>query len=430
MKTGKPLAFILLAFVIGATVSQGSFAFADDSATNPFRAIWDAIGELQFKTESLQAQIDELKSQQGTVSAGQTVTKNSEASLAIDVTAGQSGQTLLTLIARNAGPDNAVGVKMTAFYQRSLFQVNFVQGAECSDGSRGIIECYLGTIVAGSESRVVIDATPITLGQQAIVTADLSSITSDSNLANNHAEAVFVTSVAPVVQPEQPPVLQPSAETIQLDKPEYLIGETVTVSGNVGSVNTVQQLQMQVSFTDGTPYNSETIAVAPDGSYQYQFSIGGDNPDLGMYRIVASYEGRSIEVVFNVVAGQAPEEQPTETQEEQVEEQQPSEEPPSEEGTEQQPSEEGTTEQTQEAAEQSPESSEQDETSQQDSGEANSDQGESGTGTGESSDETSGEDTSGGDAGSSETGNGSDSGSGGDTGGSDAGSSGGESGTG
>lgn len=199
----KPLAFVLLAFVIGATVSQGSFAFADDSATNPFRAIWDAIGELQVKTESLQAQIDDLKSQQGTTVAAQTVTKNSEVSLAIDVAGGDDGQTLITLVVANAGPDSAVGVKLTTFYETSLLRVNFIDGAECSDGSRGIIECYLGTITEDSESRVVIDATPVVLEQRAIVTADISSITDDSDLSNNHAESVFVTSFTPIVQPSQ-----------------------------------------------------------------------------------------------------------------------------------------------------------------------------------------------------------------------------------
>jgi len=199
----KPLAFVLLAFVIGATVSQGSFAFADDSATNPFRAIWDAIGELQVKTESLQAQIDDLKSQQGTVVSAQTITKSSEVSLDIDISGGDGGQTLITLVAANAGPDSAVGVKLTTFYETPLLRVNFIDGAECSDGSRGIIECYLGTITEDSEARVVIDADPILLEQRAIVTADISSITDDSDLGNNHAESVFVTSFNPVVQPSQ-----------------------------------------------------------------------------------------------------------------------------------------------------------------------------------------------------------------------------------
>lgn len=278
MKAGKPVAFILLAFVIGATVSQGSFAFADDSSTNPFRAIWDAIGELQVKTESLQAQIDDLRSQQGTTVSAQAITKNSESSLAVEVTPGQSGQTLVTLIVRNAGPDSAVGVKLTTFYQTSLFQINFVQGAECSDGSRGIIECYLGTIVAGSEARVIVDATPIIIGQQAIITADLSSITTDANLANNHAEAVFVTAITPITQPapapaapsgggsatEQAPVEQPSAEE---------------QSGEEGSQETEQSSEQTEEGTTGE--ESADSGAAGDQSETSSESGGESSADEG-----------------------------------------------------------------------------------------------------------------------------------------------------
>jgi hypothetical protein len=204
---GKPMGFVLLAFVIGATISQGSFAFADDSATNPFRAIWEAIGELQVKTDSLQAQIDDLKSQQGiTTTVAQTITKTSDGSVAIEIGGGDSGQTIITLITHNAGPDNSVGTKLTVFYQRSLLQLNFVEGADCTDGSRGIIECYIGTLQAGSETRITIDATPISLGQQAIITADYSSLTRDSNPADNHAEAAFITAIAPVAQTAQTPL--------------------------------------------------------------------------------------------------------------------------------------------------------------------------------------------------------------------------------
>lgn len=288
MKAGKPLAFILLAFVIGATVSQGSFAFADDSSTNPFRAIWDAIGELQFKTESLQAQIDELKSQQGTVSAAQTVTKNSEASLAIDVTAGQSGQTLMTLIVRNAGPDSAVGVKLTTFYQRSLFQVNFVQGAECSDGSRGIIECYLGTVVAGSEARVVVDATPISIGQQAIITADLSSITTDLNLVNNHAEAVFVTSVAPVAQPAPSPApsevpAAPTEQSSEQSAPEQTEGEQISEeqSGEQASEQQPTEEQSTEQPSEQISESSEQAGTGEESSSEASGEQGEGGADSG-----------------------------------------------------------------------------------------------------------------------------------------------------
>lgn len=297
---GKPMGFVLLAFVIGATISQASFAFADDSATNPFRAIWDAIGDLQAKTESLQSQIDELKTQPGTTTAvSQIVTKTSDSSLAIEVAGGQSGQTLVTFIVRNSGPDNAVGTKLTAFYQPSLFQINFVQGADCSDGSRGIIECYLGTLTSGSEARVTIDATPVSLGQQAIITADLSSITRDTKPVDNHAEAVFVTSTAPVVeqQPQQPEIQQPGL-TVQTDKASYLLGEQVILSGNVSQPVEGLPVIIQVFNPNGAAYSFAQVNVTSSGSYSYTFAIGGDLGPSGQYRILASYGSATAETTL------------------------------------------------------------------------------------------------------------------------------------
>lgn len=205
VKSSRPLAFVVLAFVLGSTISQGSFAFADDSSTNPFRAIWEAISELQTRTDSLQAQINDIKASRTTVTAEPGVSRISEPAVAIQVGSGQSGQTTIEVIASNSGPENAVGVKLSTYYQTSLFSVNSIQGGECTDHARGIIECYLGTLDVGSEARITIDATPAALGQQAIITGDISSITEDANPANNHAEAAFITSVAPVAIP---PVVQ------------------------------------------------------------------------------------------------------------------------------------------------------------------------------------------------------------------------------
>ena len=229
MKASRPLAFVVLAFAVGATISQASFAFADDSSTNPFRAIWDAIGELQTRTDSLQSQIDDLKeirkSNSNTAAEPVAASRISEPSVAIEVGSGQSGQTVIQVIARNAGPENAVGVKLSTYYQTSLFSVNFIQGAECTDQARGIIECYLGTLDVGSEARIAVDATPSALGQQAMITTDISSITEDANPANNHAEAVFITSEAPVVitpptaQPEQIPAEQIPQEQVPPQQP-------------------------------------------------------------------------------------------------------------------------------------------------------------------------------------------------------------------
>lgn len=227
VKAGRPLAFIVLAFIVGATISQASFAFADDSAANPFRAIWDAIAELQVKTDSLQSQIDDLREQRGASPAAgadgtAALARIADPSIAIEASSGsQPGQTLVQVIGRNSGPENAVGVKLTLYYQTSLFTVNSIQGATgCTDGSRGIIECYLGTIDTGSEARIIVDATPFVLGQQAIFSADISSITEDANPANNHAEAAFITSEAPAPVPQEqtPPPQQPEVQQEQQEE--------------------------------------------------------------------------------------------------------------------------------------------------------------------------------------------------------------------
>jgi hypothetical protein len=203
VKIGRPIAFVVLAFMIGAIISQGSFAFADDSATNPFRAIWEAIGELQTRTDSLQAQIDDIKTNGVAASEEQPDAKVSETSLVIDIGSGDLGQTVIDIVATNTGPESAVGVKVLTYYQMSLLDVYFIDGAQCTDQARGIIECYIGTIESGGAAQITIDATPLQLGEQAIITSDVSSITEDSDPANNHAEAVFITSEAPVALPPQ-----------------------------------------------------------------------------------------------------------------------------------------------------------------------------------------------------------------------------------
>ncbi len=290
---GKPMGFVLLAFVIGATISQGSFAFADDSATNPFRAIWDAIGELQVKTDSLQAQIDDLKTQGTTVTTTQVV-KTSDGSLSIDVSGGESGQTIITFTVRNLGPDSAVGAKLTAFYQPSLFQINFVQGAECSDGARGIIECYLGTIPVGSNSIVMVDATPRTLGQEAKIVADFSSITRDANPANNHAEVAFITSNQPFVEEQTQPVFV----TIQADKPSYTSDETINLSGSVSPVIEGLPVLIQIFNPNGEAYRFDQVSTTSTGTYSFAFNIGGDIGSSGQYRIVVSYNGVAAETTL------------------------------------------------------------------------------------------------------------------------------------
>lgn len=291
MKAGKPVAFVIIAFLIGATISQGSFAFVDDSSTNPFRAIWDAIGELQTKTDTLQAQIDDLKAQQGTaVAASPVATKTSDGSVHVEVSGGESGQTIVTIFTRNSGPDSAVGAKLTVFYETSLLRVNFIEGADCSDGSRGIIECYLGTVEDGSDAIVTIDADPIILEQSSRIVAEFSSITRDANPADNHAELLFVTGIAPVAQPETSGGGSSSAEETPAEQvpedTEPTTEETPEAGDEQTSQGTEQTEQQPTEETSdtGEEQTSEEQTEAGDESGSEQSadeSTGEQSEDTG-----------------------------------------------------------------------------------------------------------------------------------------------------
>jgi len=199
MKASKPLSFVLLAFLIGAVTSQIPFAFADSSA-NPLQSIWDAINSLSSKQENMQAQIDELRatieSERSTVI--ETNGPQSEASIKIEVEGGEKpSSTIVHLIAYNAGPDNAVGVKVTFFYEMQLFGIESMSDEQCEDLSRGIIQCFIGTIASGEEYPITIVANSKVLDEKSNMVVDVSSITTDTEPSNNHVNLQFITGEIP-----------------------------------------------------------------------------------------------------------------------------------------------------------------------------------------------------------------------------------------
>ena len=195
MKGSKPVAFVLLAFLIGGVASQVPFAFADSSA-NPLQAIWDAISALSNKQENLQVQIDELREtiKNDHISSTQSEGPQSEPSIKIELESGeQSSSTIIHLIASNAGPDKAIGVKVTFFYEMSLFDIKSISGEQCEDLSRGIVQCFIGTIGSKEEYPITIAADAKTLNEKSSLVADISSITKDTDPSNNHTDLQFVT---------------------------------------------------------------------------------------------------------------------------------------------------------------------------------------------------------------------------------------------
>src|SRR5437867_4840829 len=252
MRRSKPVAFVLLAFLIGGVASQLPFAFADSSA-NPLQAIWDAISALSNKQENLQVQIDELREtiKNDHISSTQSEGPQSEPSIKIELESGeQSSSTIIHLIASNAGPDKAIGVKVTFFYEMSLFDIKSISGEQCEDLSRGIVQCFIGTIGSKEEYPITIAADAKALNEKSSLVADISSITKDTDPSNNHADLQFVTG--------------------EIARPDVL--DSKGVSNDVTGANDSQQVEPVVSASDSQ--NSTDAQKETDNSSNSTQSVG------------------------------------------------------------------------------------------------------------------------------------------------------------
>ena len=252
MKGSKPVAFVLLAFLIGGVASQVPFAFADSSA-NPLQAIWDAISALSNKQENLQVQIDELREtiKNDHISSTQSEGPQSEPSIKIELESGeQSSSTIIHLIASNAGPDKAIGVKVTFFYEMSLFDIKSISGEQCEDLSRGIVQCFIGTIGSKEEYPITIAADAKALNEKSSLVADISSITKDTDPSNNHADLQFVTG--------------------EIARPDVI--DSKVVSNDVTGANDTQQVEPVVSGSDSQ--NSTDAQKETDNSSNSTQSVG------------------------------------------------------------------------------------------------------------------------------------------------------------
>ena len=75
----------------------------------------------------------------------------------------------------------------------SLFDIKSISGEQCEDLSRGIVQCFIGTIGSNEEYPITIAADAKALNEKSSLVADISSITKDTDPSNNHADLQFVT---------------------------------------------------------------------------------------------------------------------------------------------------------------------------------------------------------------------------------------------
>lgn len=62
---------------------------------------------------------------------------------------------------------------------------------------------------------------------------------------------------------------------VEVDAESYSTGDTIRVTGNVGGNVTGEPLVIQVFNPGGAAYRFDQVEVADDGSYTYEFKVGG-----------------------------------------------------------------------------------------------------------------------------------------------------------
>jgi hypothetical protein len=96
--------------------------------------------------------------------------------------------------------------------------------------------------------------------------------------------------------------------TIQTDKLSYRTGETVTISGDIGSTASgqqqqQQQVQIEVFNSENKLYHSDRVPASPDGSFRHSFAVQGPLGIAGPYGVVATYGETFSQAQFAVEAG-------------------------------------------------------------------------------------------------------------------------------
>src|SRR5438105_7577902 len=88
-------------------------------------------------------------------------------------------------------------------------------------------------------------------------------------------------------------VFAQSAMTVKTDKSSYQTGDTITVSGSVGTVASGQNTAViKVLNPKGVVYRIDPITVGSDGSFTYTLKVGGPIGVTGQYTVQITYNNQ------------------------------------------------------------------------------------------------------------------------------------------
>jgi predicted secreted protein with PEFG-CTERM motif len=92
---------------------------------------------------------------------------------------------------------------------------------------------------------------------------------------------------------------------LQTDKPSYVSGDTISISGTVSNVQAGTPLLLRVLNPLDALARTDQVTVAADGSWSYSFPSGGPlMTRSGDYTVIASYRGISEDVTFSFTSGE------------------------------------------------------------------------------------------------------------------------------
>jgi predicted secreted protein with PEFG-CTERM motif len=95
------------------------------------------------------------------------------------------------------------------------------------------------------------------------------------------------------------------ALTVETEQPGYAAGDTIKVSGEVGTVQAGLPVLIRVFNPNGALARTDQITPVADGSYTYSFPAGGPLMGVsGEYRAAVTYRNNTEETAFNFITSE------------------------------------------------------------------------------------------------------------------------------
>jgi len=92
--------------------------------------------------------------------------------------------------------------------------------------------------------------------------------------------------------------------TVSVDMTSYGTGQTITVTGTVPAVLESVPVAIQVFNPRNTMYTIGQPTPVSDGTFSFEFKVGGKLGINGIYTVKATYSGQSVETTFEFTGGE------------------------------------------------------------------------------------------------------------------------------